>query len=215
MANPATASTPNQIAKQDHIVWADCEMTGLDPDRHVLVEIAVIVTDADLHPLDEGIDIVIHATEEELAHMDNFVSKMHGSSGLTEQIRESTVSLRDAEQQCVEYIKRFVPVSGQAPLAGNSIATDRTFIARYMPELDNYLHYRMIDVSSIKELSRRWHPRIYNAQPPKGMAHRALADIRESIRELAFYRAAMFISDAPSAGELKEIAQQVTDQYPV
>lgn len=215
MASSTTATTPNQIAKHDRIVWADCEMTGLDPDRHVLVEIAVIVTDADLNPLDEGIDIVIHATEDELAEMDDFVTNMHNSSGLTEQIRSSSVSLRDAEQQCVEYIKRFVPVSGQAPLAGNSIATDRTFITRYMPELDNYLHYRMIDVSSIKELSRRWHPRIYNAQPAKGMAHRALADIRESIRELAFYRAAMFVSEAPDADELKNVSERVSEQHPI
>lgn len=215
MASSTTATTPNQIAKHDRIVWADCEMTGLDPDRHVLVEIAVIVTDADLNPLDEGIDIVIHATEDELAEMDDFVTNMHNSSGLTEQIRSSSVSLRDAEQQCVDYIKRFVPVSGQAPLAGNSIATDRTFITRYMPELDNYLHYRMIDVSSIKELSRRWHPRIYNAQPAKGMAHRALADIRESIRELAFYRAAMFVSEAPDADELKNVSERVSEQHPI
>lgn len=215
MTSGSTPSTPNQIAKQDRIVWADCEMTGLDPDRHVLVEIAVIVTDADLNPLDEGIDIVIHATEDELAEMDDFVTNMHGSSGLTEQIRSSNVSLREAEQQVVEYIKRFVPVSGQAPLAGNSIATDRTFITRYMPELDNYLHYRMIDVSSIKELSRRWHPRIYNAQPAKGMAHRALADIRESIRELVFYREAMFVQQAPTTQGLKEIAASVEERFPI
>lgn len=208
-------STPNQISKQDRIVWADCEMTGLDPDRHVLVEIAVIVTDANLNPLDEGIDLVIHASEEELAEMDDFVTKMHNSSGLTEQIRESKISLQDAEAQVVEYLKKYVPVSGMAPLAGNSIATDRTFITRYMPDLDGFLHYRMIDVSSIKELARRWHPRIYNGQPEKGMAHRALADIRESIRELAFYREALFVSESPDAESIKAAATKVAQDFPV
>ncbi|MDR6277042.1 oligoribonuclease [Corynebacterium suicordis] len=208
-------STPNQISKQDRIVWADCEMTGLDPDRHVLVEIAVIVTDANLNPLDEGIDLVIHASEEELAEMDDFVTKMHNSSGLTEQIRESKISLQDAEAQVVEYLKKYVPVSGMAPLAGNSIATDRTFITRYMPDLDGFLHYRMIDVSSIKELARRWHPRIYNGQPEKGMAHRALADIRESIRELAFYREALFVSESPDAESIKTAATKVAQDFPV
>ena len=208
-------STPNQISKQDRIVWADCEMTGLDPDRHVLVEIAVIVTDANLNPLDEGIDLVIHASDEELAEMDDFVTKMHNSSGLTEQIRESKISLQDAEAQVVEYLKKYVPVSGMAPLAGNSIATDRTFITRYMPDLDGFLHYRMIDVSSIKELARRWHPRIYNGQPEKGMAHRALADIRESIRELAFYREALFVSESPDAESIKTAATKVAQDFPV
>ncbi|MBF4553981.1 oligoribonuclease [Corynebacterium suicordis] len=190
-------------------------MTGLDPDRHVLVEIAVIVTDANLNPLDEGIDLVIHASEEELAEMDDFVTKMHNSSGLTEQIRESKISLQDAEAQVVEYLKKYVPVSGMAPLAGNSIATDRTFITRYMPDLDGFLHYRMIDVSSIKELARRWHPRIYNGQPEKGMAHRALADIRESIRELAFYREALFVSESPDAESIKTAATKVAQDFPV
>ncbi|KAB3520976.1 oligoribonuclease [Corynebacterium sp. zg254] len=183
--------TPSQISKHDRIVWADCEMTGLDPERHVLVEIAVIVTDADLNPLDEGIDLVIHATDEELAQMDDYVTTMHESNGLTEQIKASTLSLSDAEARVLDYIKQFVPVSGQAPLAGNSIGTDRLFINRYMPQLGDYLHYRMIDVSSIKELARRWYPRVYNGQPQKGMSHRALADIQESIRELEFYRQAL------------------------
>lgn len=215
MTSTSAPSTPQQISKQDRIVWADCEMTGLDPDRHVLVEIAVIVTDANLNPLDEGIDLVIHASEEQLAEMDDFVTNMHENSGLTEQIRSSSITLQEAEQQVVEYIKRFVPVAGHAPLAGNSIATDRTFITRYMPELDEYLHYRMIDVSSIKELSRRWHPRIYNAQPTKGMAHRALADIRESIRELAFYREAMFVAESPSAKDLEATTRSVEEHFPI
>lgn len=215
MGTTVPSATPSQIAKNDRIVWVDCEMTGLDPERHVLVEIAAIVTDASLTPLDEGIDIVIHATEEQLAEMDDYVTSMHADSGLTEQIHSSTVSLEEAEQQVVEYIKRFVPVAGHAPLAGNSIATDRTFINRYMPELNAYLHYRMIDVSSIKELARRWQPRIYNAQPEKGMAHRALADIRESIRELAYYREAMFIQDSPSGESLRKAGQKAKELYPI
>ncbi|WP_145941695.1 oligoribonuclease [Corynebacterium glyciniphilum] len=208
--------TPNQIAKNDRIVWADCEMTGLDPDRHVLVEIAVVVTDADLTPLDDGIDIVIHASEDDLAGMDDFVARMHANSGLTEQIRESPVSVADAEAQVVEYLKRYVPVSGAAPLAGNSIASDRKFISRYMPDLDAFLHYRMIDVSSIKELARRWYPRAYSNQPDKGMQHRALADIRESIRELDYYRRALFVpAPGPTNGEAKEFADAASEANPI
>lgn len=208
--------TPNQIAKNDRIVWADCEMTGLDPDRHVLVEIAVVVTDADLTPLDDGIDIVIHASEDELAGMDDFVTRMHADSGLTEQIRESPVSVADAEAQVVEYLKKYVPVAGAAPLAGNSIASDRKFISRYMPDLDAFLHYRMIDVSSIKELARRWYPRAYSNQPDKGMQHRALADIRESIRELDYYRRALFVpAPGPTNGEAKEYADAASEANPI
>ena len=208
--------TPNQIAKNDRIVWADCEMTGLDPDRHVLVEIAVVVTDADLTPLDDGIDIVIHASEDDLAGMDDFVTRMHADSGLTEQIRESPVSVADAEAQVVEYLKKYVPVAGAAPLAGNSIASDRKFISRYMPDLDVFLHYRMIDVSSIKELARRWYPRAYSNQPDKGMQHRALADIRESIRELDYYRRALFVpTPGPTNGEAKECADAASEANPI
>ncbi|HIW92363.1 MAG TPA: oligoribonuclease [Candidatus Corynebacterium avicola] len=208
--------TPNQTAKNDRIVWADCEMTGLDPSRHVLVEIAVVVTDAELNVLDEGIDIVIHATEEELGEMDDVVVKMHGESGLTEQIRESSVSVAEAEEQVLEYLKKYVPVAGVAPLAGNSIASDRKFIVKYMPGLDAFLHYRMIDVSSIKELARRWYPRTYSSQPAKGMAHRALADIRESIRELDFYRRAIFVDQpGPTNGEAKALADQSSEAYPI
>lgn len=209
------ATTLNQTAKQDRIIWADCEMTGLEPGRHVVVEIAVIVTDADLKPLDEGIDIVIHASEEELAHMDDYVTTMHTTSGLIEQIRSSTVSVAEAEKAVLDYLKQFVSLAGVAPLAGNSIATDRNFIAHFMPELHSFLHYRMIDVSSIKELARRWHPKIYNGQPDKALAHRALADVRESIRELAFYRDAMFVAEAPSASEVKALAQKASANYPV
>jgi oligoribonuclease len=208
--------TPNQIAKNDRLVWADCEMTGLDTSRHVLVEIAVVVTDADLKPLDEGIDIVIHASEAELAEMDEVVVKMHGSSGLTEEIRASSVTVAEAERQVVDYIRRFVEVAGAAPLCGNSIASDRKFIAKYMPELDSYLHYRMIDVSSIKELARRWYPRVYSDQPQKGLAHRALADIRESIRELDYYRRAAFVAaPGPDADEVQAAADAATEATPI
>lgn len=209
------SNTPNQVSKNDRIVWADCEMTGLDPDQHVLVEIAVIVTDAQLNPLDEGIDLVIHATEDELSRMDDFVRKMHGSSGLTEQIRESQISLAEAERQVLEYVKKFVPVARMAPLAGNSIGTDRTFIARYMPDLNEYLHYRMIDVSSVKELARRWYPRVYNGQPEKGMAHRALADIKESIRELAYYRTALMVPEQPELEAITAARREAEDRFPI
>ncbi|AHI02717.1 oligoribonuclease [Corynebacterium falsenii DSM 44353] len=208
-------NTPNQVSKNDRIVWADCEMTGLDPDQHVLVEIAVIVTDAQLNPLDEGIDLVIHATEDELSRMDDFVRKMHGGSGLTEQIRESQISLAEAERQVLEYVKKFVPVARMAPLAGNSIGTDRTFIARYMPTLNEYLHYRMIDVSSVKELARRWYPRVYNGQPEKGMAHRALADIKESIRELAYYRSALMVPEQPELEAITAARREAEDRFPI
>lgn len=206
--------TPNQTAKIDRLVWVDCEMTGLDTSRHVLVEIAVVVTDAELKPLDKGIDIVIHATEDELAEMDDFVTKMHGTSGLTEEIRQSTVSVADAEKQVVAYIRQFVASSGVAPLCGNSIASDRKFIAKYMPDLDNFLHYRMIDVSSIKELARRWYQKVYYNQPPKGMAHRALADIVESIRELDYYRRTVFVDvPGPASPEAQEAKQASTDAF--
>ena len=208
-------NTPNQVSNNDRIVWADCEMTGLDPDQHVLVEIAVIVTDAQLNPLNEGIDLVIHATEDELSRMDDFVRKMHGGSGLTEQIRESQISLAEAERQVLEYVKKFVPVARMAPLAGNSIGTDRTFIARYMPDLNEYLHYRMIDVSSVKELARRWYPRVYNGQPEKGMAHRALADIKESIRELAYYRTALMVPEQPELEAITAARREAEDRFPI
>jgi oligoribonuclease len=187
-------------------VWIDCEMTGLELGKDALIEIAALVTDADLNVLGEGVDVVIHADDTALADMPEVVEQMHAKSGLTEEVRRSTVSIADAEAQVLAYIKEWVPDPRTAPLAGNSIATDRGFIARDMPELDGHLHYRMIDVSSIKELCRRWYPRIYYAQPEKGLAHRALADIRESIRELAYYRRTAFV---PQPGPNSEQAQAV------
>ncbi|QUH00501.1 oligoribonuclease [Saccharopolyspora erythraea] len=193
----------------DRLVWIDCEMTGLDLGKDALIEIAALVTDADLNILGEGVDIVIHADDEALAGMPDVVREMHERSGLTEEVRRSTVSLAEAEQRILDYIRQHVPDGRSAPLAGNSIATDRGFIARDMPTLDAHLHYRMVDVSSIKELCRRWYPRIYYAQPEKGLAHRALADIKESIRELAYYRRTAFV---PQPGPTSEQAQAVASE---
>lgn len=192
---------------QDKLVWIDCEMTGLELATDKLIEIAVLVTDSELNVLDPGIDLVIHADDEALAGMPEVVQKMHAHSGLTEEVRAATLTLAEAEQQVLAYVQRFVPEARTAPLCGNSIATDRGFLTRDMPELDAHLHYRMIDVSSIKELSRRWYPRIYFGQPEKGLAHRALADITESIRELAYYRRTAFVPQpGPSSDEVKAVA---------
>lgn len=189
-------------------MWIDCEMTGLDLGKDALIEIAVLVTDSELNILDDGVDVVIHAEESVLDGMPDVVREMHAGSGLTEAVRASEVSLAEAEKQVLDYVRRHIPDAGTAPLCGNSIATDRGFIARDMPALDAHLHYRMIDVSSIKELCRRWYPRIYYAQPDKGLAHRALADIRESIRELIYYRGTAFV---PPPGPTSDQAKAVAD----
>ncbi|GGF38585.1 oligoribonuclease [Williamsia phyllosphaerae] len=194
---------------QDKLVWIDCEMTGLRLDTDKLIEIAALVTDSDLNILGEGVDVVIHADDADLEAMPDVVKKMHAASGLTEEVRASTVTVPEAEQMVLDYVRKHVKSAGAAPLAGNSIATDRGFIARDMTALDTYLHYRMIDVSSIKELSRRWYPKIYFGQPEKGLAHRALADIRESIRELKYYRQTAFV--AQPGPDTDTIAQIVTD----
>jgi len=195
---------------QDKLVWIDCEMTGLRLESDKLIEIAALVTDGDLNILGDGVDVVIHADDEALAAMPDVVKKMHADSGLTEEVRRSTVTLAEAEKMVLDYIRKHVTTPGAVPLAGNSIATDRNFIARDMPELDAYLHYRMVDVSSIKELCRRWYPRIYFGQPEKGLAHRALADIRESIRELRYYREAAFVpSPGPGTDALAKIVEKL------
>jgi oligoribonuclease len=175
------------------LVWIDCEMTGLDATTDVLVEIAVVVTDAELNVLDDGLDIVIATDPAKLVGMDEVVQEMHAGSGLLTAIAEATTTLEQAEQQVLEYVKRWVPERRKAPLCGNSIATDRTFIARYMPTLDDHLHYRMVDVSSVKELARRWYPKAYYNAPAKHGGHRALADILESVTELRYYRAAILV----------------------
>ncbi len=188
----------------DRLVWIDCEMTGLDLGNDVLIEIAALVTDSELQVLGEGLDLVIHADDAALDSMLDVVAEMHAKSGLTEEVRRSTVTLAQAEQEVLAYVRRWVPDARSAPLAGNSVATDRGFLARDMAELQAHLHYRMVDVSTVKELCRRWYPRIYYAQPAKGLAHRALADIQESIRELAYYRRTAFV---PQPGPTSEQAQ--------
>ncbi len=177
----------------DRLVWIDCEMTGLDVVRDALVEVAVVVTDGELNVLDDGLDIVIATPEDRLTGMDEVVVQMHTTSGLLDAIRAATTPLADAEEQLLDYVRRFVPDRRKAPLCGNSIATDRGFLARDMPKLDDHLHYRMIDVSSIKELARRWYPKVYFNAPEKRGGHRALADIVESIAELRYYRSTVFV----------------------
>ena len=195
----------------DHLVWVDCEMTGLDVDRDVLIEVAALVTDSDLNVLGAGVDVVIHADETALGSMVEIVREMHDKSGLTDAVRISTVTIADAEQMLMDYITQYVTEPRTAPLCGNSIATDRGFLSRQMPRFDQHLHYRMIDVSSIKELCRRWYPRAYFGQPAKGLAHRALADILESIRELEYYRQAVFVTPpGPDVDASKAIAAEVT-----
>ncbi|MGJ0121612.1 oligoribonuclease [Williamsia sp. MIQD14] len=194
---------------QDKLVWIDCEMTGLRLESDKLIEIAALVTDSDLNILGDGVDVVIHADDADLDAMPDVVKKMHAASGLTDEVRASTITVPEAEKMVLDYVRKHVTSSGAAPLAGNSIATDRGFIARDMTALDTYLHYRMIDVSSIKELARRWYPRIYFGQPEKGLSHRALADIRESIRELKYYRQTAFVA-APGP-DTSVISQIVTD----
>ena len=198
------------IAVRAELVWIDCEMTGLDLAKDRLIEIAALVTDGDLNVLGEGVDVVIHAEEDALTGMVEVVTEMHTRSGLIEEVRASTVDVSVAEAMVLDYIKAHVPQAKTAPLAGNSIATDRGFIARDMPALDDYLHYRMIDVSSIKELCRRWYPRIYYGQPEKGLSHRALADIHESIRELQYYRRTAFVAPpGPSTSEIEVVAAEI------
>ena len=195
---------------RDELVWIDCEMTGLDLGSDRLIEIAALVTDGDLNVLGEGVDVVIHADDNALDGMLAVVTEMHTRSGLIEEVRMSQVDIAQAEEMVLGYVRAHVPQAKTAPLAGNSIATDRGFIARDMPALDDFLHYRMIDVSSIKELCRRWYPRIYFGQPEKGLAHRALADIQESIRELRYYRRTVFVPPpGPSTSEIAAVAAQV------
>ncbi len=197
----------------DRLVWIDCEMTGLDIGSDALIEIAALVTDSELQVLGEGIDVVIHADDAKLAGMVDVVQNMHARSGLTEAVRVATVTVAEAERQVLDYIKQYVPEPGIAPLAGNSIATDRMFLARDMPELDAHLHYRMVDVSSIKELCRRWFPRVFYAKPEKGLAHRALADILESIRELDYYRHTLFVAPpGPTSEQAQAVAAGLSER---
>ena len=185
----------------ENLVWIDCEMTGLDPQRDCLVEIAVVVTNSDLELLHPGLDIIIKPRPDSLAGMNDFVRNMHTTSGLINEF-DGGVSVEEAEEKVLEYISQWVTTDKSAPLAGNSIGTDRMFLNRYMPNLDSYLHYRNIDVSSIKELTRRWFPSVYFKVPKKDSGHRALADILESINELRFYRKVVFVESALSNHEI-------------
>jgi oligoribonuclease len=186
----------------DRLVWIDLEMTGLDPDRDVVLEIAALITDSELNPVGDGLDIVCAAPDSALDGMADVVRDMHARSGLTDAVRASTVSVADAEAAVLSLVRAQVPEPRTVPLCGNSIATDRTFLVRHMPELEAYLHYRMIDVSSIKELARRWYPKAYYHAPVKAGGHRALADIQESVEELRYYRSTIFVpppsDDAPA-----------------
>jgi oligoribonuclease len=197
------------------LVWIDCEMTGLDPASDVLVEIAVVVTDSELTLLDDGLDIIIAADPAKLEGMEDVVREMHTVSGLLEALATATTTLADAEQQVLDYVKRFVPERRKAPLCGNSIATDRTFLTRYMPALDDHLHYRMVDVSSIKELARRWYPRAYYNAPAKNGGHRALAEIVDSITELRYYRDAVFVpAPGPDTDAARAAAERAVQPPP-
>ncbi|MEV4456238.1 MULTISPECIES: oligoribonuclease [unclassified Microbispora] len=194
----------------DPLVWIDCEMTGLDLGRDALIEVACIVTDSELNQLDEGVDVVIKPPAETLEQMSEVVREMHTASGLLRALATG-VTLAEAEAVVLDYIRSHVPEAKKAPLCGNSIATDRSFIARDMPLVDAFLHYRMVDVSSIKELARRWYPRVYFASPEKQGGHRALADITESIRELRYYRAAVFVPQpGPDSATAREVAEAVS-----
>ena len=177
------------------LVWVDLEMTGLDPEREVIVEIAVIVTDGQLEQVHEGPDLVLHTDDDTLGRMHPRVKEMHKRSGLSAEIRASELTVPEAEQEVLRFIKHYVPASSSAPLAGNSVHADRAFLKKYMPSLEGHLHYRNVDVSTLKELARRWHPEIVEAAPAKDGGHRALADIRESIKELAHYRREMFVQE--------------------
>jgi oligoribonuclease len=211
---PTTAPTASPTSKSpDRLVWIDCEMTGLDLDRDELVEIAVVITDYDLNVLDPGLDLIIKPNDSALENMGDFVRNMHTSSGLITEIPNG-ISAAEAEYQVLEYVLKFIPAEQKAPLAGNSIGTDRAFLTRYMPRLDSQLHYRNVDVSSIKELARRWYPRVYFNAPAKDGGHRALADILESIRELAYYRQTVFVADpGPTSDEAKSQAAEVVHLF--
>jgi oligoribonuclease len=193
----------------DRLVWIDCEMTGLDISADALIEVAALVTDFELNVLGDGIDVVVKPPQQALDQMGEIVRGMHVASGLINELADG-VSLIDAQQRVLDYVRSHVPEAGRAPLAGNTVGTDRMFLARDMPDLEAHLHYRIVDVSSIKELARRWYPRVYFAAPTKTGNHRALADIRESIEELRYYRAAVFV---PQPGPDSDSARALAEKY--
>ncbi|MGX6396586.1 oligoribonuclease [Rothia kristinae] len=195
----------------ERIVWIDCEMTGLDLERDALIEVAVLITDAELNILDDGLDVLIAPPEGALEQMGDFVRQMHTTSGLLEEL-PGGLSMAEATRQVMEHIRRYVPEPGKAQLGGNSVGTDKTFLARDMPELIEHLHYRIIDVSTIKELARRWYPRAYYQAPAKTGNHRALGDIRDSIQELRYYREAVFVPQpGPDSETAKAISARVSE----
>ena len=198
----------------ERLVWIDCEMTGLDIERDALIEIACLVTDGELNILDEGVDVIIKPPPEAVDQMSDVVRTMHTTSGLLEELAGG-VTIAEAQDTVLRYVQSHIKEPRRVPLCGNSIATDRWFIARDMPQLDNYLHYRMVDVSSIKELARRWYPRVYFASPAKRGGHRALADITESVQELRYYRAAVFVPEpGPDSATAREIAARHSGPAP-
>lgn len=195
----------------ERIVWIDCEMTGLDLRADALVEVAAVVTDSELNVLGEGVDVVVAPPAEAVEQMNDFVRDMHTTSGLIEEL-PGGMTLADAEQAVLDYVREWVPDPGKAPLAGNSVGTDKMFLDRDMPELVGHLHYRIVDVSSIKELARRWYPRVYFASPKKDGGHRALADILESIDELRYYREALFVPlPGPDTKTARAVAERVSE----
>jgi oligoribonuclease len=197
---------PTERSINDRIVWIDCEMTGLSLQSDALIEVAALVTDFELNQLGDGVDLVIKPPAEALEQMDDFVRNMHTTSGLLAELDGGT-TMEDAQAQVLAYVREWVPEPRKAPLGGNTVGTDRGFLARDMPELEEWLHYRIVDVSSIKELSRRWYPRAYFNAPSKSGGHRALADIRESIAELRYYREAVFVPrPGPDSAAAKEMA---------
>jgi oligoribonuclease len=196
--------------RTDRIVWIDCEMTGLSLTNDALIEVAALVTDFDLKQLGDGVDVIIKPSQEALDQMNDFVRAMHTKSGLLEELAGG-VTMAQAQQQVMDYLREFAPEAGKWPLGGNTVSTDRGFLARDMPELESHLHYRIIDVSSVKELAHRWYPRAYFNAPAKNGGHRALADIRESIEELRYYREAVFVPQPGPDGETaKRIAAKFT-----
>lgn len=199
---------------KEPLVWIDCEMTGLDLEKDCLLEVAVIITDGQTNIVDEGIDLLIKPRAEALDHMGDFVREMHTKSGLLAELETAVaLDLAEAEKQVLDYIKRFVPGKGQALLAGNSVGTDKQFLEKEMPQVISHLHYRLVDVSSVKELAKRWYPRAFYNAPEKHGGHRALADIRESIQELRYYRKALWSpGEGPSSEECQEVAKEVLAQ---
>jgi oligoribonuclease len=192
----------------DRLVWIDCEMTGLSLTEDALIEVAVQVTDFDLQVVGDGLDVIIKPPAAALEQMDDFVRDMHTSSGLLAEL-DHGVSVAEAEKTVLDHVKQYCPDGSRPPLAGNTVGTDRSFLARDMPELESFLHYRVVDVSSIKELARRWHPRAYYNAPDKKGNHRALADIQESIEELRYYRAAVFVpSPGPGSADARQLAAE-------